>query len=77
VVEKNNQTVVTLKKTNYRCPTPPEAPYMIARFEKEFIDVLNEAQVTRPSQIESIRGIPTQLPEATLEPKDIKSPSRQ
>ena len=58
VGEKENQTVVTLKETNYRCSRPPEKQVLREYFEKEFIDKLKAATVTKSPQVRYIWGIP-------------------
>lgn len=58
VGEKDNQTVVTLKEIDYRCPRPPEKQELREYFEREFTDKLKATTVTKSPQVNYIGGIP-------------------
>lgn len=49
--EKDNQSVVTLKEMDYRCPGNPDGQEMLQYFEQEFIDKLREEPVKKSSQV--------------------------
>ena len=73
---KDNQTVVTLREINYRCPQPPGKEVMQAYFEKEFINKLKEPSVVRSPKVEYIWGVPKEKsPEPTRSSRASKSPS--
>jgi hypothetical protein len=58
VREQDQQTVLTLKETDYRCPTPPSREEMLKTFEQELIEQLSESPTTRPSKIRYLTGSP-------------------
>ena len=49
--ERENQTVITLKQMEYRCPSKANPQTMRAYFEKEFIDKLHEEPVSKSAQV--------------------------
>lgn len=74
---KDNQTIVTLKEINYRCPHPPAKEVMQEYFEKEFINKLKEAPVTKSPAVKYIWGITKdRSPEPTQKSGVKKTPSR-
>lgn len=76
ISEKNNQTVLTLTETDYRCPTPPSKDEMLHTFEQEFVEKLIENPVTRSPKIGTVWGHPRfPSPSPTSSPT-IKPPKR-
>lgn len=51
IQERKNQSVITLKEMNYRCPGEARQDAMRQYFEKEFIDKLREAPASKSRQI--------------------------
>ncbi|HET6978998.1 MAG TPA: hypothetical protein VFI24_21880 [Pyrinomonadaceae bacterium] len=51
VQEQGNQTVITLQKMDFRCPSAPRPDAMRQYFEKEFIDKLREGPAGKSRQI--------------------------
>ena len=54
VEEQENQSVITLKEVDYRCPSKPDPELMRQHFEKEFIDKLRAEPVSKSAQIISV-----------------------
>ena len=52
--ERENQTVITLKEIDFRCPGKPTQDEMRQYFEKEFIDKLRQEQVSRSAQVTDV-----------------------
>jgi hypothetical protein len=73
---KDNQTVMTLKEINYRCPRPPGKEVMQEYFEKEFINKLKEPSVVKSPRVEYIWGVAKETPESTPNPRANKPRSR-
>ena len=74
----DDQTVVTLKEINYRCPQPPGKQVMQEYFEKEFINKLKEPTVMKSPKVEYIWGVlKEKSPEPTQSPRPSKSPFRR
>ncbi|MFY9621844.1 MAG: hypothetical protein WAQ99_18670 [Pyrinomonadaceae bacterium] len=58
LVEKENQTVLILTETNFRCPSPPSKEETLRRFEQEFVERLRETPVRRSSSVGTVWGDP-------------------
>lgn len=56
--EKDNQTVITLIETDFRCPTPPSKDSMRQTFEQEFVEKLRQNPVVRSDKIGTVWGHP-------------------
>lgn len=73
VNERDQQSVLTLKETNFRCPTPPSKDEMRQTFERELINKLNEDPVTKSAMVRAITGWPNASP--TPRPSVMKTTS--
>jgi hypothetical protein len=64
--EKDNQSFISLKEIDYRCPSGGDKQEMLQYFEKEFVNKLREEPVTKSDRVQYIWS---SAPENRLEPK--------
>jgi hypothetical protein len=62
---KDNQSVISLKEIDYRCPSGGDKQEMLQYFEKEFVNKLREEPVAKSDQVQYIWSL---LPEDRPEP---------
>jgi hypothetical protein len=70
--ERDQQSVLVLTETDFRCPSPPEKDQMLRTFEQEFIAKLSESEPAMSPEINYIWGVPN-----FSSPSPSPSPSRK
>lgn len=69
IEEQGEQSVITLKEIDFRCPTPDDKEKMRAFFEKEFIDKLRDEPVTKSAMVKDVYSIATGVNTPATPPK--------
>jgi hypothetical protein len=77
VTERDQQSVLLLTETNYRCPSPPEKDQMLRTFEQEFIAKLSDNRPAMSPEINYIWGVPDfSSPSPSVSPSLKKPPGK-